>query len=111
MDKSKINKYINKFVKVIKKEFDPERIAIFGSFIRDDFNEEESDVDVLVVSNKFEDMDFNQRASIFHKIDAGIEVTFDIFPFTEKELKKATPFSTPGQARDTAIDIYKKVLS
>ncbi len=44
----------------LKRKFGPERIILFGSRARGD-NLEDSDIDLLVVSEKFKNIDFRDR--------------------------------------------------
>lgn len=51
---------LSKHLKYIKKEFKPEKIILFGSRARGD-NLKTSDVDLLVVSKKFEGVGWRRR--------------------------------------------------
>jgi uncharacterized protein len=53
-------KLIGKHISFLKKKFAPERIILFGSRARGD-NLKESDIDLLVVSEKFADIPFRER--------------------------------------------------
>ena len=48
----KVLKNIKKFTQRVKQKFEPQRIILFGSFARGNINEY-SDVDVAVISDKF----------------------------------------------------------
>ena len=63
MDKKPNKKTLNilkKHLKFLKKTFNPEKIILFGSRARGD-NLEESDFDLIIVSEKFKDIDFRER--------------------------------------------------
>ena len=55
-----VNKWIKNFVKKINKKYSPEKIILFGSRARKD-NLIESDVDMIVVSKKFENIKWPVR--------------------------------------------------
>lgn len=51
---------LSEHLKYIKKEFKPEKIILFGSRARGD-NLKTSDIDLIVVSKKFEGVDWRKR--------------------------------------------------
>lgn len=63
MDKrTNVDKSIEEYVSFLKKKFSPQKILLFGSRARGDhFNF--SDVDILVISKKFEKIHFLDRLS------------------------------------------------
>lgn len=63
MDKKpdkKTLKLFEKHLKFLKNSFNPERIIMFGSRARGE-HLEDSDIDIIVVSEKFEKIDFRER--------------------------------------------------
>lgn len=63
MDKitdKKVDEWIENFVKIIEKKYSPQKILIFGSRARGDYLIE-SDVDMVIVSKKFEGMKWIER--------------------------------------------------
>ena len=78
---------ISKYIESLSKKISLEKVIIFGSTARGN-RLEESDIDIIVVSNDFKNMPLNERFRIVYtswppNIDA------DIIPLTEKELEKA----------------------
>jgi len=110
MDKKKIRKQLDSYLEKVIEEFDPERVALFGSFIRDDFDEE-SDVDVIVVAENFKKMNLNKRLDKLIKLEVenGIisDAPFQIWPITQEELDNDT-FPTITFSQPTWVDIYQK---
>ena len=58
-DKKTMN-LLKKQILHLRQSFNPNKIILFGSRARGD-NMEESDVDLIVVSNKFSNIDFKER--------------------------------------------------
>lgn len=58
-------------------------IAIFGSYLKD--KENAKDIDVLMIGDKFETVNFHQRRELF-KTDST-EKFIDFFCYTQKEFK------------------------
>ena len=56
----KTMKLIAGHVKFLKKKFSPDKIILFGSRARED-NLEESDIDIMVISDKFSKIGFRER--------------------------------------------------
>ena len=50
--KDKIDEYID----IVRKMIDIDTVIIFGSFFNPDFNAENSDIDILIVSDDFKNM-------------------------------------------------------
>lgn len=87
--KSKVD---NKTFQLIKehlkflKRLEPEKIILFGSRARKD-NLEESDVDLLIISKKFEGVEFRERVIQAYG-QWNKKQNLDIICYTPEELKK-----------------------
>lgn len=69
-----------------KRKIGAERIILFGSYARGDFDED-SDVDLLLVSKKFRKKDFHRRfEGLWLKWDLDLPV--DFIPYTPEEFEK-----------------------
>lgn len=63
MDKitdEQVGKWLDRFLKIIKEKYQPEKILIFGSRARGD-HLLESDMDIIIVSSKFQGIDWIKR--------------------------------------------------
>ena len=89
MDKKPNKKTLNilkKHLKFLKKTFNPEKIILFGSRARGD-NLEESDFDLIIVSEKFKDIDFRERMiKAYGNWDK--KEGLDVICYTPEEFKK-----------------------
>ncbi|MFV2040784.1 MAG: nucleotidyltransferase domain-containing protein [Candidatus Hydrothermarchaeales archaeon] len=58
---------IDRFIKKIKKRFNPQKILLFGSRARGD-NLKDSDYDILIISNEFKNLNFRERIIEVYKL-------------------------------------------
>ena len=83
----KLKKTIDEIRRIIISAYKPDKIILFGSITRGDFSEE-SDVDVVVVSDKEKDLPRVKRGLNVRIILAKIELPIDILFFTHEELQR-----------------------
>lgn len=77
---------IGDFVKRLGLDFDIKKVILFGSRATKEYGEE-SDVDLIIVSNDFNNMDFFERAAKMYdywKLDLPV----DFICYTKKEFEK-----------------------
>ncbi|MEN4017549.1 MAG: nucleotidyltransferase domain-containing protein [Methanobacterium sp.] len=77
---------IKNFLYLVKKEFNPELVLLFGSRARNEYLKE-SDYDFIIVSKKFEGIHFLERIQQlleFWDLDQDV----DILPYTPEEFEK-----------------------
>jgi len=85
MDREAVKK-LESFLKKVKKRFNPILIILFGSRARDDYLED-SDYDLLIVSEKFKGKNVLKRMEeLYELLDEPIEV--DLIPLTPEEFEK-----------------------
>ena len=96
---------IKKFAKKIEKKFAPKSIILFGSRARGD-NFKESDYDVIIVSNKFNETHFLDRMG---QVYAFWDNKYNLEPlcYTEEEFsRKANQQGIVKKAVKEGIKIY-----
>ena len=81
MDAKKIREQLKIFIKRIKKEYRPEKVILFGSFAKGQ-STAYSDVDILVIANKFKDIDTYKRFSQLYDLGKDLDVDINAFGFT-----------------------------
>ena len=81
-----IVKEIKKFVEELKKDFTIEKIIFFGSRTTDDFNED-SDIDLIIVSPNFEGKNFFDRVKKMYDY-WNQDYAIDFLCYTPKEFYK-----------------------
>ena len=104
MGAKKIQKQFKIFVKRIKTEYKPERIILFGSYAQG-MATEYSDVDILVIANKFKGIDSYERFSKLYDLGKDLDPDFNAFGYTPDETKKLSYLTTLRDALQTGIDI------
>ena len=104
MDKTKIDKQLVTFKQRVQAAFKPQKIILYGSYAQNNANEY-SDIDILVVSNTFKDMDIDERSTKLYTITQDLHPDFQAHGFTIKEIENALPYSTLGEALRTGVSI------
>ena len=79
-------KILKKHIDFLKKSFNPEKIILFGSRARKD-HLEESDFDLIIISNRFKNMNFRERISKAYGM-WDKKQNLDIICYTKQEFEK-----------------------
>lgn len=91
MDRKAI-KIIKIFLKKLKKDFSVDRVIFFGSRVGEEYFKH-SDIDLIVVSEDFEGIDFTKRMSLMYNYwDSDLDV--DFLCYTPKEFEKISKMMT-----------------
>ena len=85
MDKTKDTR-LNKFVNALERKMKPEKIVLFGSRARGDFLEE-SDYDIMIVSDFFKGMTAHARIVEILKLTENISMSIEPLCLTPEEFK------------------------
>ena len=86
MGKGKYLKELKSFVKKLSKDFEIKEIILFGSRANGT-EKDDSDIDLIIVSPDFEDMNFFERgARMYDYWDLNMPV--DFLCYTEKEFER-----------------------
>lgn len=84
MDKE-IASAVKRFVTALKKEYEVEKVIVFGSRARGDCFKT-SDIDLIVVSHDFEGINFMERMSrMYNYWDANVDL--EVLCYTPKEFE------------------------
>ncbi len=96
-----IRKSIDKFVEEIKKKYNVTAIILFGSYAKGTENEN-SDIDIAVISNEFEDV--YDCMAILMGMTWDIDARIEPHPITEEDYKNVSnPFVQ--EVIDTGIKV------
>ncbi len=79
-------KLFEKHLRFLKDSFNPSKIILFGSRARGD-HLEDSDIDIIVVSDKFEELDFRERIIKAYGL-WDRKQGLDIICYTSREFEK-----------------------
>ncbi len=105
MDKTK-NK-IDKYIDFIKKSIDIDMIVIFGSYLNKTFNRNESDIDILIVSDDFTNMTKLDAYKLLSKPLWDININIDPISITKKEIENYKNASFISEILRTGKVIFK----
>ena len=94
---------IYEYVNWVKEKYSPEKILLFGSRARGD-HLKESDVDILVISKKFEGVEFMKRMQELYNWNKSVNL--DSIGLTPEEFRKRKDeLSIIGSAAREGIEI------
>ena len=91
MDREAV-RVINDFVKKIKKKFSINKVIFFGSRANDEYLKS-SDIDLVIVSDDFEGIDFSKRISMIYNY-WDFKYAVDFLCYTKKEFEKFSKMIT-----------------
>lgn len=105
MDIKKVQPVIKAYLKELRKTIKPEKVILFGSYAQGKASDE-SDIDLVILSNDFKKMSFEKRLDLL--IDAREhpltrKFAMDIFGYTPEEFAHASPLTTLGEIKETGI--------
>lgn len=107
MGKTTIRKYIKTYISRLKNDVKPEKVILYGSFLTSRFKEG-SDIDLLIVSNTFKNLDDDERLSILYRKTVGLPIDFHLYGFAPEELKTISPLTTLYEALKKGKEILSK---
>jgi predicted nucleotidyltransferase len=98
MDIRTIGKVIRSYRAALAAEIDIDEIIVFGSHVEGTATED-SDLDVIVVSNDFAAMPENERLDLLEDAAEAVEPLLHPWGFTTEEFESASELTTLGYAR------------
>ena len=104
MDISKINQPLTQFSENLSKQIHIDKVFVFGSYSKGTATEN-SDIDVVVVSENFRGQDEFSRWKILDVAAHYISPEIQAWGFTQDELDEADELTTLGQARTKGIRV------
>ncbi len=107
---TEIRNIVSDYVKELQKKVPVKRVILFGSYAYGRPTKG-SDIDIAVVSDKFNKMDDIKRIMLLSDYARRIKISVDIDPigFTEDELENSDYFEIGGEIVEKGIEIYKAV--
>ena len=93
--KNQLKAYLDKVNNIIKID----KAFLVGSYATNTAKKE-SDVDLLILSNEFKKMSFDDRLKILYRQTVNLDIDLHIHPVTEKELKLASNLTSLGAMRN-----------
>ena len=106
MDKKRTDE-IDQFLKRVEREFKPEHIILFGSRAGEDYLEQ-SDYDIIVVSEMFEGIHFLERIRMLYEL-WDYDFDLDILAYTPEEFEaKKKEIGIVSEAVKEGIELVKR---
>lgn len=102
MDINQVREPLTDFCQKISRKIRVDQVIVFGSYSTETATED-SDIDVVVVSDDFKKLRSDKRLKILDEAASFIRPEIVAAGFTRKELERARKFSIVGQARDRGI--------
>lgn len=81
-----------------------EEVILFGSFAEGRATKE-SDVDLIILSDKFSQMDEDKRLRFLYRRSVGFPYNLHVYGLTPLEFSTASPLTTVAEARNKGIRI------
>lgn len=107
MDRKKIDKIIKLYLKDLSKKIVVDKAILFGSVAAGRINQN-SDIDLLILSTAFTKMNDNDRFDLLYAArhnNSTQTMPMDIFGLTPQEYNQADVLSTIGEIKETGIEI------
>lgn len=102
MDSKHLRKPLSQFVHQAAEAIKVDEVILFGSHLEGNATED-SDIDVMVISDSFKGMDIDRRLDVLYKATGKIEADIHPWGFTQEELQTASHLTLLGYARDHGI--------
>lgn len=108
MDLQKVKPEIDKYVRRLRKEIPVEAVILFGSLAQGRARED-SDIDMVVLSDRFSGMSDDERLKFLYRNSVGFPYDLHVYGLTRKELDTASLLTTAGEAREKGIRIFGSI--
>ncbi len=95
MDFQQIEPELIKYLSRVKKTVSVARAFVFGS-VAEGKATAESDVDLVVLSDQFGNLDEDERSRILYRASVGLPFDLHVYGLTPAEFEQASPLSTLG---------------
>jgi len=103
-----IPKIVHQFIEELKKNISIEKVILFGSYVKNK-RKKWSDIDLAIISNDFEGVDYFDRLVMLGKYAWQAKATaIEALGFTPGEYRKITPLDFLSEIEKTGKIIYKK---
>lgn len=104
MDFKQIKPEIDSYIKRLKAKMDLDKVFLYGSFAKGEATEE-SDVDLIVISSGFAEMDEDKRLRFLYRNSVGFPYNLHVYGITPQEYESASPLTTLGIVKNQAREI------
>lgn len=102
MGKKQVQKNLSIFTNRVKARFHPKKVILFGSYAAGQASPY-SDVDIVVVSEKFARTSQEKRLDLLYDLTKDLTPDFHVFGFTTKEFDQLSPFTSISEAKHYGV--------
>lgn len=108
MDRKKIDRPLKQLVEAIRKNINPQRIILYGSYARGDATAW-SDIDIAIIAS-FSNMTIKKRLEVLDSVADSIKSNymFDLRGYNQKEFKSISSVSIYSEIKKEGIVLYSK---
>lgn len=92
MDKKKAFISLKEFMDKLSKVISVEDVILYGSLLTNQFKED-SDIDVVVLSSQFKNLEPDERLRLLYRNAVGSSYNLHMYGLTREELEKASKYS------------------
>ncbi|HEX9596848.1 MAG TPA: nucleotidyltransferase domain-containing protein [Anaerolineales bacterium] len=104
MDTRPIARRLTEFRKALAKQIQMAELIVFGSYLEGNATED-SDIDVIIVSDDFTGMTEDERLDILEDAAGLDEPIIHAWGFTPREMEQAGELTTLGYARTAGLRV------
>ncbi|KKR29785.1 MAG: polymerase beta domain protein region protein [Candidatus Gottesmanbacteria bacterium GW2011_GWC2_39_8] len=111
MDRRQIEEIVNIYLRDLGKKIKVEKAILFGSAVSG-FLDKDGDIDLLILSGEFGQMEAGERFDILYlaRTDPLTQsAAMDIFGLTPREFQEASDVSLVGEIKEKGKEIFLKV--
>lgn len=102
MDIKTIQPEVKKYLNSVARRVQIQAAYLYGSVVQGQ-STEESDVDVLILSDDFHSMNSDDRSKLLYRASVGFPYDLHVYGVTNDEFQSASRLSTLGQIRQTPL--------
>lgn len=100
MDSQTIQSAITTYLAEVRKHIRIDRAVLFGSVAQARATSE-SDVDVIILSEDFKNLDPDDREKLLYRASVGFPYDLHVSGFTPEEFASASPLTSLGQIKQS----------
>lgn len=98
MDIQTIQPELTKYLEAIKKQVTVSGAILYGSIVEGKATES-SDVDLIILSDNFQNLDEFERGKLLYRASVGFPYDLHVYGLTPHEYNTASPLTSLGQIR------------
>ena len=102
MDPQTVRTAIDQYLTKLGQKINVSEAILYGS-VASNSATPDSDVDLIVISNDFSDLDSDTRSQILYRASVGFPYDLHVHGFTSQEFDNASPLTSLGQIKKQQV--------